>query len=348
MEKTSNQQLNVLLWGFGLMNKFILRYVVEKGHNVVGVIGRHNIGEDPFVVAGYKDSSFVKNNKTKEIKIVSEQQAEEAIKSYDLKPEVCILATRNSMLDIEPTMKILANNSINVATLAEECFYPVNTSPSIYKSLDALFKEKEVSFTGTGIQDILCGMAPGVAVGAQHKVNKIYGLFQYNVDIYGKALCEATGVGMTVDQFNKEIAPSTHLILNLNANEYLASMFDWKIKETKLKNIPIVVEKDIHSQSLNRTLKAGTVSGKNCHVITECENGIIIESEMIMKVYHEGDEFDGISYKIIGEPNSEIVFNKPGLGEVTAATTVNRLIQIIKARPGFVPTYELGIIPWKK
>eukprot|EP00340_Litonotus_pictus_P004500 CAMPEP_0170522664 /NCGR_PEP_ID=MMETSP0209-20121228/8093_1 /TAXON_ID=665100 ORGANISM="Litonotus pictus, Strain P1" /NCGR_SAMPLE_ID=MMETSP0209 /ASSEMBLY_ACC=CAM_ASM_000301 /LENGTH=242 /DNA_ID=CAMNT_0010810297 /DNA_START=150 /DNA_END=875 /DNA_ORIENTATION=- len=242
-------------------------------------------------------------------------------------------------------MKILGNNSINVATIAEECFYPVNTSPSIYKSLDDLFKEKGVSFTGTGAQDILCGMAPVIAVGAQHTIKKIYGLIQYNIDLYGKAVCEVIGVGKTVDQFNKKTAPSTAL-LNLNSNDYLAAMFGWKIKETKSTLTPIVVEKDINSQSFDGVIKAGIVSGNNSHVITECENGIIIESEMITKVFHEGDEFDGISYKIFGEPNSEIVFNKPGLFENTAATTVNRLVQIVNARPGFVPTYELGIIPW--
>ena len=40
------------------MNKLIIRYVVEKVHNVVGVVGRHNIGEDPFDVAGLKDSGL--------------------------------------------------------------------------------------------------------------------------------------------------------------------------------------------------------------------------------------------------------------------------------------------------
>lgn len=40
------------------MNKLMIRYVVEKGHNVVGVVGRHNIGEDSFDVAGLKDSGL--------------------------------------------------------------------------------------------------------------------------------------------------------------------------------------------------------------------------------------------------------------------------------------------------
>mmetsp|Transcript_27386 Transcript_27386/g.28497 ORF Transcript_27386/g.28497 Transcript_27386/m.28497 type:complete len:348 (+) Transcript_27386:23-1066(+) len=347
MEKTSNQQLNVLLWGFGHMNKIVLRYVVEKGHNVVGVIGRHNIGEDAFVVAGYKDSPFVKNNRTKEVKIISEQQAEEAIKSYDPKPEACILATRSTMIDIEPALRVLGNNSIDVTTIAEECFYPVNTSPSIYQSLDALYKEKGVSFTGTGVQDILWGIAPGTAIGAQHTVNKILGLIQYNVDDYGRALCEAHGVGMTVDQFNKEIASSEVPAYNWNSNEFLASMFDWKIKETKQKLIPMVVEKEINSKSLDGSIKGGDVSGMKCYAITECENGIIIESEMIGRVYH-GEMSDVASFKISGEPNSEIMFNQPATAELTCASAVNRLEQIVNARSGFVPTYELGIIPWRK
>mmetsp|Transcript_27388 Transcript_27388/g.28499 ORF Transcript_27388/g.28499 Transcript_27388/m.28499 type:complete len:348 (+) Transcript_27388:23-1066(+) len=347
MEKTSNQQLNVLLWGFGLMNKFILRYVVEKGHNVVGVIGRHNIGEDPFVVAGYKDSSFVKNNKTKDLKIVSEQQAEEFIKSCDPKPDVCILATKSYMVDIEPSLRVLANNFINVATISEECNFPLNSSPSIYNSLDALFKEKGVSFTGTGAQDIYWGIAPIAAVGSQHTIDKMHGVVQYNVDRCGKGLCEAHGIGMTVEQFNKDIASSTDRAHNWNANEYLAAMFDWKIKETKQKLIPIVVEKEIFCEPLNKSIEAGKVSGMNCSVVTECENGIIIESNMIGRVYYE-DLTDIYSFRFTGEPISEIAFNRADIYKVTCSTTVNRLPQIVSARPGFVPTYELGIIPWKK
>jgi glutamyl-tRNA reductase len=46
-----NRNIKVALWGFGHMNKIILSMLLEKGYQVVTVIGNHNFGEDAGVVA---------------------------------------------------------------------------------------------------------------------------------------------------------------------------------------------------------------------------------------------------------------------------------------------------------
>lgn len=44
--------LKIALWGFGGMNKIIISYLVEQGHNVVAVISHHDVGYDAGEVAG--------------------------------------------------------------------------------------------------------------------------------------------------------------------------------------------------------------------------------------------------------------------------------------------------------
>jgi hypothetical protein len=341
----TSKSLRVLLFGFGHMNKLMIRYVVEKGHNLVGVIGRHNLGEDPFVVAGIGDSGLSQRNATQNLQIVNEAGAEKVIK--ESRPDACILATRSTISDVESVLSLLGSHSVNVITIAEEVFYSWNTAPEITARLEKLFNENKVSFTGTGVQDIFWGFLPASIVGATHHVNRIKGIMQFNVDDYGRALCEAHGVGLTVDQFNQSLANSKIPSYNWNSNEWLAAMLGWKIIGTTQKLIPILVEQDITSKTFNNTLKTGVVTGMKSHVITQCENGIVIETEMIGTVYH-GSMFDLCSWNIEGEPNTELVVNRPATVEITCASAVNRLFQIVNARQGYVPSFELGLIPWKK
>ena len=68
------------------MNKLIMRYAIEKGHSVVGVIGRHNIGEDAGEVAKIGN---------RDVKIHAEKDAAQIISTTN--PDVCILSTCSSM-----------------------------------------------------------------------------------------------------------------------------------------------------------------------------------------------------------------------------------------------------------
>ncbi len=83
------------------------------------------------------------------------------------------------------------------------------------------------------------------------------------------------------------------------------------------------------------------------HVITECENKIVIETKMIETVYH-GNMLNLYYWNIQGEPNTKLVVNRSATVEVICASAVNRLQHIFNARSGYVPKYELGLIAWKE
>ena len=76
-------------------------------------------------------------------------------------------------------------------------------------------------------------------------------------------------------------------------------------------------------------------------VTTATLEGITIESECIGKVYSK-DDFDKNEWTIYGEPDTTIVVNKPNTVELTCATIVNRLPDVINAEPGYVTTDLIG------
>ena len=81
-------------------------------------------------------------------------------------------------------------------------------------------------------------------------------------------------------------------------------------------------------------------------VTTETEEGIIIESECIGKVYTK-DEFDKNEWTVIGEPETTLVINRPATVELTCASIVNRIPDVINSKPGYIPTEEMGELNYR-
>ena len=76
-------------------------------------------------------------------------------------------------------------------------------------------------------------------------------------------------------------------------------------------------------------------------VTTTTKEGITIESECIGKVYSKED-YDKNEWTIYGEPDTTIVVARPKTVELTCATVVNRIPDVINAKPGFVTTDQMA------
>ena len=94
------------------------------------------------------------------------------------------------------------------------------------------------------------------------------------------------------------------------------------------------------------TVKAGDATGMSAIVTTETAEGIVIESECIGKVYGP-DEFDKNEWTVMGEPDTTITVNRPATVELTCATIVNRLPDVVNAKPGFIPTHEMDELMYR-
>ena len=112
-------------------------------------------------------------------------------------------------------------------------------------------------------------------------------------------------------------------------------------KASKINNCNKTYKKDLHSSTLGMTIKKGCATGMSAIVTTETKEGIVIESECIGKVYAP-EEFDQNEWTVEGEPTTTLIVNKPATVEMTCATIVNRLIDVINAEPGYVTTEKMG------
>ena len=341
-------KIRFVQYGCGKMSLYTMRYAIEKGYELVGAvdINKDIIGKDVSAVLGGNELG---------IKITDAKDAKEMLEK--VKPDIVIITTMSLMKDIKDSLLLCASLGINAITTCEEAFYPFNSSPKLTKEIDELAKANNCTITGSGYQDAFWGNLISTLIGATATVKKIKGSSSYNVEDYGIALAKAHGAGLTKEEFDREVASADNISEEernkliesgeflpsymWNTNGWLCNKLGYHVKSQVQKCIPTFNDEDITSSTLNMVVKKGVATGMSAVVTTETLEGVTIETECIGKVYSEKD-YDCNNWSIIGEPDTNMIINRPATVELTCATIVNRMEDVIKARSGFVPTSEMG------
>ena len=347
------QKIKAVQYGVGKMSLYTMRYMIEKGIEIVGAVDLN-----PAVIG--KDIGEILGKEKLGIVVVSAEKAEEMMK--ETKPDICIITTRSLIAELEEPYMLCAKLGINAISTCEEAFYPQNSNPILTKKIDELAKANNCTITGTGYQDIYWGQLITSIAGSTQKITKIKGSSSYNVEDYGIALAEAHGAGLTLEDFDKQVASVDRMsdeerqeIINKgeyapsymwNVNGWLCSKLGLTIISQTQKCVPQTYKDDIYSSTLDMTIKAGDATGMSAVVTTKTKEGITIESECIGKVYAP-DEFDKNVWTVEGEPTTTITVEKPATVELTCATVVNRIPDVIKAEPGYITTEKLGDLQFK-
>lgn len=340
------RKIRIVQYGAGKMSRYLMRYVMEHGGELVGAFCRNpdHIGRDvsEIIGNGYPYTG---------IKVENSADADRRFK--ELKPDVCIIATRSTVTELEDIFTICTKHGVNAITTCEEALYPWNSSPDLTKKLDAMAKEGNCTLTGVGYCDLYWGTLVTNLCGSSHKITVIRGSSSYNVEDYGRALAEGHGAGLTVEEFSRTIGtynclPSDEMKILVesgayvpsymwNQNGWLCSKMGLHITSQTQKCIPCVDGEDLHSETLGMTVKKGFVTGMRAVVTTKTAEGITFETECIGKIYNK-NEFDTNIWTLYGEPETTCVVNRPATVELTCATLVNRIPQLIDAPAGYVTT----------
>lgn len=348
-----DRKIKVIQYGTGKMSIYTMRYVYEKGAEIVGAID-----VNPDVIG--KDIGEIMGTENKGIKVVSLEEAENMMK--ETKPDIAIVTTMSLIRDVEDALMLCAKLGVNAITTCEEAFYPMNSNPVITKKIDEMAKQTGCTITGSGYQDIYWGQLISSIAGSTQTIKKIKGSSSYNVEDYGIALAKAHGAGLSLEEFDEQVASVDRIseeerqnLINKgeylpsymwNVNGWLCAKLGLTVKNQTQKTVPQTHTEDIESSTLGMTVKAGMATGMSAVVTTETQEGIVIESECIGKVYSK-DDFDKNEWTVIGEPETTLVINRPATVELTCASVVNRIPDVMNARPGYVPTEEMGELTYK-
>ena len=347
------RKVKVVQFGTGKMAKYTMKYVLEKGGEVVGAIDIN-----PNVVG--KDIGTIMETENKGVLVTALEDAEAMLK--EVKPDIVVIETMSLLQDIEDAMILCVKLGINAITTCEEAFYSWNSNPRLTKKVDELAKQTGCTITGAGYQDIYWGQLIASIAGSTQSITKIKGSSSYNVEDYGIALANAHGAGLTLEEFDKQVASVDKIsdeerqkIIERgdylpsymwNTNGWLCDKLGLTVKSQTQVTVPTTHSEDIFSETLGVTVKTGDATGMSAVVTTETEEGITIESECIGKVYSK-DDYDKNEWTVYGEPDTTITVARPATVELTCGTVVNRIPDVINSKPGFISTSQLGELQYK-
>ena len=346
-------KIKVVQIGTGKMSVYTMRYVYEKEAEIIAAFDIN-----PNVIG--KDIGEIANIGMKGIYVEDIKNLEMRLK--ELKPDIAIVMTMSLLSDVGDILLTCAKCGVNAITTCEEAFDSYNSNPKLTEEINRLAILNNCTITGSGYQDIYWGNLISSIAASTHKITKIKGSSSYNVEDYGIALAKAHGAGLTMEAFEKEVASVDKIsdeerqeLINSgkylpsymwNVNGWLAQKLGLTVKHQSQVTIPTTYHEDLYSSTLNETIKCGDATGMSAVVTTETMEGITIESECIGKVYSKED-YDKNEWTIYGEPNTTITVARPQTVELTCATVVNRLPDVINAKPGFVLTCEMDELMYR-
>lgn len=338
--------MKVVQVGTGKMSVFTMRYVQERGGEIVGAYVRKSaVGKDIAELTGGKPTGVI---------IEKTEDMDASLKR--LKPDIAIVTTRSLIKELYTELETLAKNHVNVVTICEEAFYPWDSNPVYSKKIDELAKKYGVTITGSGYQDVSWGSMVTALCATAASIDKIHGISSYNIEDYGLATASMHGAGLTMAEFKKEILDVNNVSQEkmkelIESTDFLPGyMFPvngWVASALELHPTKITqtaeattYPKDLYSDTLKKTIPAGDATGLRTIVTTETKEGITIVTECIGKVFAP-EEVDVNEWIIEGEPNMRFVMEAPATVEMTCACAVNRLPDVIAAEPGLVTTEKM-------
>ena len=333
------RKVRVAYVGVGIEGSLIARYSIEHGAEPVAAFGHSSktVGKDLGILAGVGEIGITVSH----IKDIREVFAA-------TKPDICMVAARGTLAEVEDILMACAETGVNCINIGEEATWPWTTNPSLAEKLDAIAKENNCTLTSSGCPEIGWGTIVSCAMGACARVDSVRIKSTLNLEDYGVLyLYENHHVGYRLEDWNEQFGGKVFEEENGHIPCFPGDQNSWMCDYLGLTptrqtctHVPILSDKDVYSKNLDKIIPAGCLIGEAMVISTETAEGVTVEYELACKIYTEGDS-EHYEYIIKGEPETTVIhWMNPVTPITTAATPVNRIPDVINARPGYVTTRE--------
>ncbi len=327
-------EIKVIAVGIGEMGKVGVQTLLDHNVNIVAAIDINDaiIGKDVAEVSGYPACGTLIE---KDLKTAIERT----------KPNVAFFASDPGMEYIKKDMILCAENKINVVTTIMDTFYRFPATAEAYDEIDKAFKDNGVSLFASGINDVWWSGIGMDMAGTCKKVEVIDFSNLLPLEGMGLGVARDFRVGFDPNEYIKEmegkdLSQEEAVSGPLSALYVNADIMKLEVVKEEISTDPCVAKEDIPMPQWDMTIKAGTMTGQSFSIRLETKEGIILTNSTKVKVLTEG-EAPGTSWTIKGEPDLHVELGDI-CGEITtASTTINRIPQVINARPGIVTLADL-------
>jgi len=307
--------VKVVLCGMGAIGTEILKYLLDRSHQIVGVVD--------------SDSSKVGRTVAELTGLPLGVRVSASLRDLQIaEAEAVVFSTKSRIADIMDDLVYAASTGLDVVTTSEEMAYPEFANEEAARTLDVLAKEKHVTVVGVGVNPgFVMDWVPAVAASACKSPSSIHVVRSVDVSRRRRQLQAKTGVGLTRSKFEKEMQEGRLGHVGLTESAHLVALsLGAKLEGLKHGIFPILGSEDY---VMGVRQFAEGMAGS-------CQIRLDLEMSMTSA------DFDVVEVK--GDPNIKLRFEKGVFGDsATVALVVHALERVGNAKPGLLTVLDLPL-----
>lgn len=332
-EHTNNPR--IVIYGMGQFGKAILRLATQKNWPIVAAFNRAGpkIGQDAGRLAGLERDLGVP------------VQDFDTADFKNLDADIGIVTHRDMLKDNMDAYRRLMGAGLNVLCHGVQSYYPACHDKALASEIDLLAKQHNVTFTGSGIWDMSRIWSGILTAGPCTEIASI--------DI--TSLSNAEGQTHSLEQmkqfaisepvarfYEKNIDKSVIAHAFKSVPEMVLIALGYDVVETSSVVEPVVFGERVPSRhSPTGYFEAGLCMGIRMRSQTTTRQGVIGTATVDSRIIKPG-EIEAMYWSVEGKPRTRVHVERLDPAHATAGNLFNRIPDVIAARPGIVPVFELG------
>ena len=305
----------VVLCGMGAIGTQILDYLLNRSHEIVGVVDNdpQKVGRTVAELTGLPLAIRVSNS-------IREVPMEKA--------DVAIFSTKSRIPDLVEDITYAASKGLDVVTTSEEMAYPAYAGASFVPALDKVATDNDVTIVGVGVNPgFVMDWVPALVASAAKNPTSIHVVRSVDVSRRRRQLQARSGVGHTRAKFEKEVKEGFIGHLGLVESAHLIALSLGKPLEGLRDGVFPVVGSEDYVMGV-RQFAEGRAG--------DCLIRLDLEMSMTSA------DFDVVEVK--GEPEIKLRFEKGLFGDsATVALTVHAVERVGRARAGLITVLDLPL-----
>lgn len=313
--------------GAGTAGTQIIKSLISHGIDIVGAVEVAKLGVDVGVHAGMGPLGIV-------------FEADAAAVLDRARPDIAVLAIATGLPTTFAASKLALERGCNVVTIAEDAFYPmVAADRDVADEIDALAKANGVTFFATGMQDLFWQNAMTLFSTVVNDISRIHLVTIALQDGLSHAVLDSIYANRTVAEFEASAGSNAHELFYGVLTAIAADLGLTPVGyESRVE--PMITPVDHYSKASDLKIGAGRILGTREFGLLRTEEGIELAAEFQAKL-GEGEEVDGSKVTIKG--SNSVTVHVEGMSgfENTAAIVVNRIPDVLAARPGYLTVRDM-------
>lgn len=325
----------IVIYGMGQFGQMVARFAVQKGWPIVAAFNRAGpkVGQDVGRLAALDcDTSVV-------------VQDCETADYGNTDADIALVTHRDLLKDNMEAYRRLIGAGLNVLCHGVQSYYPACHDTALAQEIDAMARARGVTFTGGGIWDMSRIWSGILTAGPCTEITSIdmTSLSDAEAQTHSLQQMKQFAIGEPVGRFHeKGFDRSVIAHAFKSVPEMVLRALGYEVTGTTSVVEPVVFDEPVASRRApGGHFAAGLCMGIRLRSKTTTRQGVTGTATVDSRIIRPG-EIEAMVWSVEGKPRTRTQVERLDSAHATASSLFNRIPDVIAARPGIVPVFELG------